>query len=884
MFFGMSGFAQNVSRTKNSINEDWKFYRSDLAQGESVELNDSSWQSINIPHTWNNIDATDDVKGYDRMICWYRKTVTVASEAANKHTFLYFEGVNQIADVYVNGSFVGKHTGGYTQFNFDITPFVIYDADNIIAVKVDNRHNVDVPPLSADFTFFGGIYRDVFLVHTNHVHFDNSNFASSGVYVTTPEVSKEKASVQIRSFLKNEADEKCKFKLDYSIVDRSGQIVFSKNQKVTVGEKSASEVMVDDIEIDKPNLWSPANPYLYKIIVQIEDIKTGKKLDEVICPLGIRWFEFTADEGFFINGEHLKLMGTNRHQDYLKMGNALHDEMHIRDVKLIKEMGGNFLRIAHYPQDPTILAMCDQLGIIATVEIPIVDKITETQEFSDNCIYMAKEMVHQNFNHPSLVIWAYMNEVLLRPPFKKDKEHHAKYLKNVTALAQQIEDAIRTEDPSRCTMIPNHGAFNLYNDAQLTQIPMVVGWNLYQGWYGSEFPDFDKFLDKSHAELPNKPMIVTEYGADVHSRLHSFNPIRFDYTVEYGNLYHEHYLKAIEERQFVAGANIWNLADFHSSYRGNARPGINCKGIVGLDRELKDTYLLYKACLHSGTVLEIGQKEWKIRGGLAPKGSNQCNQPVNVYSNAEKVELFLNGKSMGEKQVDNYKASWDIPFINGENILEAQCESDSKIVRDRNVIDFRLVPFNLKSETSQFTGLNVLMGSERYFEDKLLDVVWIPEKEYEEGSWGYIGGTDFQNKTRYGNFPISDLAIKDTDKDPIFQSQRVGLSAVKFDVPDGKYSLSLLWAELVSDIKHEKLAYNLGNDKIQQEVNERIFNVKINGLMVEFNLNLTEKYGAERAISKKYEVVVSGGEGLIIEFEPVSGNPILNALSLYRLL
>jgi beta-galactosidase len=877
-----NAMAQQHNRVKQSINEDWKFFRDTIEQAHSEDFNDSSWQTITLPHTWNKLDAIDEVKGYDRKVCWYRKTVYISKENAKKHSYLFFEGVNQIADVYVNGQYVGRHQGGYTQFNFEITSLIKYNQKNTIALKVDNRHNADIPPLSADFTFWGGIYRDVYLVHTYDLHFDNSHYASSGVYITTPDVSKEKATIKIRSSITNEAATKNKVNICYTINNNFGEPIFTTNKKIAIDKQASEQIVSDDIEIKAPNLWSPQNPYLYTVSTQIKDIETGEIWDEVIQPLGLRWFEFKAEEGFFINGEHLKLIGTNRHQDYLKMGNALPDEMHIRDVKLVKEMGGNFLRISHYPQDPTVLEMCDKLGILTSIEIPIVDKITESQAFTDNCIHMAKEMVYQNFNHPSVIIWAYMNEVLLRPPFKQDEQRHAVYVKNVTALAQQIEDTIRKADPSRYTMIPNHGAFDRYNDAKLTQIPMVVGWNLYQGWYGGEFPDFDNYLDKHRAELPTKPMIVTEYGADVHSRLHSFEPERFDYTVEYGNRYHEHYLKAIMERPFVAGATIWNLADFYSAGRGNARPTVNCKGIVGLDRELKDNYLLYKALLHQDPVVELAQKEWKIRGGIGAETSNQCTQAVYVYSNTNKVELFLNGQSMGVQAVKDYKAAWSVPFVNGENILEAVSMVDGKTYSDKNIIDFRMTPDNLKSKTLPFTEVNILLGSKRYFEDKLLDLVWIPEQAYHQGSWGYIGGSSYRSKTKYGSFPCADMDIKGTDTDPVFQSQRVGLTAFKMDVPDGRYTLSLLWAELVSDREHEKLAYNLGDEKIQEAVSQRVFNVKINGEIVEYQLNLTQQYGAEKAIIKKYELSVSGGKGITIEFEPISGNTILNALRLYK--
>ncbi len=880
----LNAMAQEHKRVRQSINEDWKFFPNHIEQAYSENFNDSTWQAITLPHTWNKLDAIDEVKGYDRKVCWYRKTIYISKEKEKQHSYLFFEGVNQIAEVYVNGQYVGKHQGGYTQFNFEITSLIRYNHKNTIAIKVDNRHNADIPPLSADYTFWGGIYRDVYMVYTNDLHFDNSHYASTGVYITTPDVSKDKATIKIRSLITNESSTINKVNICYTINNKFGELVCTTNKKITVGKEIHKQIISENIEIKTPKLWSPLNPYLYTVTVQIKDAETSETWDEVIQPLGLRWFTFSAEKGFFINGEHIKLIGTNRHQDYLEIGNALPDEMHIRDVQLVKEMGGNFLRISHYPQDPTVLEMCDKLGILTSVEIPIVDKITESQAFSDNCFHMAKEMVYQNYNHPSVIIWAYMNEVLLRPPFKQDEQRHAIYVKNVTGLAQQIEDTLRKADPSRYTMIPNHGAFGRYKDARLTQIPMIVGWNLYQGWYGGKFADFDKYLDKHRAELPTKPMIVTEYGADVHARLHSFEPERFDYTVEYGNRYHEHYLKAIMERPFIAGAAIWNLADFYSASRGNARPTVNCKGIVGLDRELKDNYLLYKALLHQNPVVELGQKEWKIRGGTATETSDKCIQRVYVYANTKEVELFLNGQSMGIQPVKDYKACWNIPFVNGKNILEALSRVNGKSYSDKNIIDFKMIPAKLKSKSLPFTEVNILLGSKRYFEDKLLNIVWIPEQAYVQDSWGYIGGEPYRSKTKYGSFPCADMDIIGTDTDPIFQSQRVGLTAFKIDVPDGKYTLSLLWAELVSDIEHEELAYNLGDEKIQEAISQRVFNVKINDEIVEYQLNLTQQYGAEKAIIKKYELNVTNGKGIRIEFEPISGNTILNALRLYKAL
>lgn len=710
------------------------------------------------------------------------------------------------------------------------------------------------------------------------------DYSSSGVYITTPQVSNESAEVQINCLLSNDTNHNKRVNLISRIVDKEGNTISKSTQKVKIGKNEKNFSVKEEFSINKPHLWSPDNPYLYQVITEIKDIKTGRVLDVSMKPLGLRWFKFDPNDGFFLNGEHLKLIGTNRHQDYLNKGNALTDEMHIRDIRLLKEMGGNFLRIAHYPQDPTVLEMCDRLGILASVEIPIVNAITESKEFSENCLFMAEEMVKQNFNHPSLIMWAYMNEVLLRLPFnsKTEKERYTIYTNNVTKLASKIDAKIRKLDSDRYTMIPNHGAINRYKDAGLTDVPMILGWNLYQGWYGGKFASFDKTLDQLHDLFPNQVLIITEYGADVHHRLHSFESERFDYTVEYGNRYHEHYLKAIMARPFVVGANIWNLNDFYSETRGYAKPRTNLKGITTLDREKKDTWWLYKTALSDEPIIKFGQNEWKIRGGVAELGKDYCTQPVTVYSNAESVQLFHNNVVYNAEVINNI-ARFLVPFINGKNKLETKTHKDSKEYVDIMDVDFRLAPYKFSEFKDDFYELNVLLGSKRIYENRVKSQVWIPEQEYTTGSWGYIGGEPYRAKTKYGGLPSSELDIIDTEDDPVYQTQRVDINNFKLDVPNGKYIVSLHWAELESDIQHEKLIYNLGNDKVSEAVSDRVFNVLINGSYIEKELNITDRYGAEKAVSKKYQIIVADGTGINIGFEPVKGFSVLNAIQIRKI-
>ena len=362
-----------------------------------------------------------------------------------------------------------------------------------------------------------------------------------------------------------------------------------------------------------------------------------------------------------------------------------------------------------------------------------------------------------------------------------------------------------------------------------------------------------------------------------------FKPERFDYTAEYGNKYHEHYLQAIKSRPYIVGATIWNLNDFYSETRGYAMPHVNLKGINTLDREHKDTWWLYKTFLSDSPIIKFGQNQWKIRGGMPAAGEQYCEQAVTVYSNSDSVKLLHNDAVYNAEVVNNI-ARFTVPFINGKNNLIAKSNFDSKEYSDMLEVDFRLVPNAFSTYQDDSIELNVLLGTHRMYEDDVNSQIWIPEKEYTTGSWGFLGGDPFRPKTRHGSLPSSELNIIATENDPIYQTQRVGIETFRADVPDGKYVVSLHWAELESSIAHEKLVYNLGDDVVSDDASERVFNVLVNSAYVEKSMNLAMQYGAERAIAKKYEILVSDGKGLRIDFESVKGAPVLNAVQIRKIL
>ncbi|MDJ0364430.1 glycoside hydrolase family 2 TIM barrel-domain containing protein [Hymenobacter sp. H14-R3] len=566
------------------------------------------------------------------------------------------------------------------------------------------------------------------------------------------------------------------------------------------------------------------------------------------------------------------------------MGNALPDALAVRDVQLLKEMGGNFLRVSHYPQDPAVLAACDRLGILASVEIPIVNAITESPAFFETCRTMQTELIRQNFNHPSVVIWGYMNEVLLRLPagLKRDNDPGRAYLRRVRALAQQLDSLTRREDPARATMLVCHGDFNLYQQAGLLSIPQVIGWNLYQGWYAGNLQGFPDFLDRHHKELPTKPMLVTEYGADSDERLHSFSPRRFDKTTEYANRYHEFYLQAILDRPFVAGSTVWNLAEFNSESRQEAVPHINNKSLLTGDRRPKDAYLYYQARLLKTPFLCVGSRAWTLRAGQAAgPDSLFCRQPVAVYTNQPTARLLLNGRDLGTQPAALGVAHFSVPFGPGPNQLRAQ--ATGLALEDAADIEFQLLPNNLSSNKLPFTELNVSLGDERTFTDAMLHQVWVPEQPYAPGGWGYVGGHVYRlpgDRLPYG----SDRNILGTSYDALYETQRLGLREFRLDVPDGEYEVTLHFAELEAAPATEQLAYNLAGNPAASGApapTGRAFAVLLNGQALSPFSSATN-LPPLRAVRVKVPVAARGGRGIVVEFRPEAGEACLNGIQVRR--
>ncbi|NOU61939.1 glycoside hydrolase family 2 TIM barrel-domain containing protein [Marinifilum caeruleilacunae] len=862
-------FHVQIGKAINSytINENWQF-----------ALEGKAWKTVNLPHTWNAEDAFGD-QAYYRGTGIYKKKLSIDSAQVSKALFIQFDGVNAFADLFINDQFVGQHIGGYTAFRFDISNFV-HIGENDVKLIVNNELNPNYPPLDGDFTMFGGIYRDAQLIEANKLHIDLDNLSSSGVFIRQKNVSEKNADIFITSKIVNKSEFAKVAELRARIMDANNQVVstYSKKIKIKPNDQLAIEGKLSSLK--NPKLWSPDQPYLYKIIVELYD-EDNQELDSRIEPLGIRWFSVDPDKGFYLNGKALKLVGVNRHQDFFGYGNAVPDEAHLKDMRLIKEMGSNFLRIAHYPQDKMILEECDRLGILCCVEVPLNNKNNVfSDEYWQNSMLRQQEMVRQSFNHPSIVIWAMLNECLLRTKLRPPYDPEDEYLKKTGEFAAAINSLLKEEDEDRLTMIVNSEKPDIHLAAGTGLTPDIIGWNLYHCWYGEEKFDntLNDFITRMHQQFPAKGLMITEYGAGADPRISCEDPHRWDFSREYQVKVHKHFMETILGREDVMGGEVWNFADFASGVRQDTDPNINSKGLMTHDRIPKDAYHYYHVMLSDKPIVRIASGEYKQRIGIEDKtGAETCTQKIEVFGKGGDIKLTINGKLIGTKTPDQHNSAvFKVPFINGLNQLEAKCGD----VADMVDIHFNLVPFDLDLYAGK---INISVGDHRQFVSREpAGQAFVPEKEYTPGSWGYIGGKAI---IKNGLPSVGTaLNIYRTKDDPLYQSHREDIQAFQFDVNPGYFEINLLFMEPNTKLKKKPLVYELGKGRKRKEkLEKRVFDVLVNGMLVLKNFNIVEEAGARSAMEKKINVEVKNDKGIRIEFVSVEGSTILSGISLRKI-
>lgn len=628
---------------KNNLNQCWKFLKESC---EYNELGGKKFSKVDIPHTWNGIDGQNGGDNYHRGICWYKKSFE-ADVKSGKNYFIEFEAVSSVANVYLNGKHLGEHRGGYSAFRFDITD-VINNGENTLLVGADNSHIEDVYPLFADFTFYGGIYRDVNLVETEAVHFEMMDYASDGVYVSQRNVSDEAAEIEIKALIANSGKE-AEVICNVEFVDANGNVVAKNNQGV-LAKNCDNAVVV--LNIENPILWNGIeNPYLYSCKVEL--VVEGSVTDSISIPTGLRFFEFDGDKGFILNGKQCKLKGVSRHQDRETVGNALTHQHQIEDIELIKEVGANSIRLAHYQHNKFFYELCDKYGMVVWAEIPYISRTSEVEDYAANAISQMNDLVRQNYNHASIIMWGVQNEIGIFP----DERPLNEIVKTMNAVVKNI-DTTRATTQAQVMLIDENDPANRETD--------TVAFNQYHGWYVGETSGYDEFIQKYRKANPNKCLGYSEYGAEGILKWHSDEPKVKDYTEEYHSKFHEEAMAIFNKYDFIWGTYVWNMFDFGSDMRDEGGvQGRNNKGLVTFDRKTKkDAYFFYKSMWSDEPTLHVASKRFVDRHLDTIK--------VKVYSNLGEVTLYNNDDVVGTQKGESNIFLFDVELKRGKNVVVAK--------------------------------------------------------------------------------------------------------------------------------------------------------------------------------------------------------------------
>ena len=625
-----------------NFNTKWGFSKEAL---EAPTTMPERWNWVNIPHTWNNIDGQDGGNDLYRGTAFYAKELEKMDLPKADRYFLEIQGANSSAILYINGKKLANHDGGYSTWRVDITDAL--EDKNLFVFEVDNSQNDRVYPQNADFTFYGGIYRDLNIIAVSESHFDLEYYGTPGIKVT-PEVVGKDAKVEVEVFVKNEKETQ---KLVYTLKDAEGNVVAEK-------ETPASET-VASFEIENVHLWhGKKDPYLYTAEVCLKDEE--EVLDNVSARFGCRTFEIHPENGFILNGEEYPLRGVSRHQDRWGIGNALLKEHHDEDMDLICELGATTIRLAHYQHDQYFYDLCDERGIVVWAEIPYIS--THMPNGRENTISQMKELVVQNYNHPSIIVWGLSNEITMHGDSDEDlRENHV-----------ILNDLVHEMDKTRLTTMACVSMCSM--DDPYVQIPDTVSYNHYFGWYGGDTSQNGPWFDEFHAKYPNIPIGCSEYGCEA-LNWHTSDPQQGDYTEEYQAYYHEELIKQFFTRKYMWATHVWNMFDFGADSRNEGgENGQNHKGLMTFDRKYKkDSFYAYKAWLSDDPFVHICSKRYVDRVEETTK--------VTVYSNQPEVELFANGVSLGKQTCPEHFFYFEVPNA-GETTLVAvagDCKDESFI-------------------------------------------------------------------------------------------------------------------------------------------------------------------------------------------------------------
>ncbi|MGC1521803.1 MAG: glycoside hydrolase family 2 TIM barrel-domain containing protein, partial [Steroidobacteraceae bacterium] len=855
--------APSEARVAVDLNHGWRFRQGDGVGGvPSGSFDDSQWSQVDLPHTWNRLGnagtersaLTNTVQG----VAWYRLRFRTPPPSSARRYFLQFDGVGAIADVWLNGHYLGKHAGAFSRFRFDASTAMNPAGDNLLVVKADNSRpqpgstTENVIPLSADFFVFGGIYRGVALIATDPVHLDMLDFGGPGLYARAVTIDANAAAVRVSARLVNDGSKPRRVLVETRI-EGDAQVVASTSTQLSASP--GQPVSIDDtLQVARPRLWQGMkDPYLYRVVMTVR-AEDGQVLDQVVQPLGLRSLRFDADQGFFLNGEHLFLKGVSMHQDRPVKGWAISRADQAEDFDLLRDMGANAVRLAHYQHDQYSYELADALGVVVWAEIPLVNKVSfdgsaASTALAANARQQLTELIRQNYNHPSIAVWSIGNETDLTATMTGGPSILADLLKSLNALA-------KSEDPGRFTSYADcceaSVAAQKSSEARgvaprdaIVGITDTVGYNRYFGWYIGRLDDFGPMLDAAHARHPALPIAVSEYGAGGALTQHTddpaggpINPHGRPHPEEFQSWYHEASWKALRDRGYLWAVYIWNLFDFASDSRQEGDlTDVNEKGLISYDRRTrKDAFYFYRANWSSQPTLHLVGRRYLDRAyGVVD---------VKAYSNAPQATLWLNDRGQGMAPCTGGICLWhSVQLASGTNDLRATADVAGTVLRDSMRWTFAGSLASVRIKAGDISGYLTKAG-QRYGSDAY----------FSGGVPGSINPPDTRAAAR--------IAVA-ADDPGIYDSFREGAFAYRVPVPSGRYRVTLKF--------EEPSAGTAG---------AREFNVLANGKVVLKRFDIfAAAGGALKGVDRVFDST-SRDNTLLIEFVPVKGAALVSALAI----
>jgi beta-galactosidase len=846
-------------RTTTTLTEAWRF-----AFGDSLteKSDDGQWQTVSLPHTWNRIGGhpvkavdANDLKGKG----WYRlKFAAPAASAKPRRTWLQFDGASIVSEVWLNGAHIGRHAGGVSGFRFDVSD-AIRPGENLLVVSTDNSApdkkgsvTAETLPMGGDWFMYGGLYRKVSLVTTDPVHIDLADDGGPGVYAHTESLDGGRAKVDVVAKVRNDAGAARSVSVRTSLIDRQGKVVASKTESLAVAAAGLGEARAV-LDVAKPHLWNGvADPYLYK--VQVDVLSGGKPVDRMTQNFGIRTMRFDPDKGFFLNGKHLALHGVNRHQESGANGWATSDAELERDYAIIKEIGANTVRLAHYQHAQAEYDLADRMGLVVWAEMPLVllsapyGQPQATPGFIANAEQHLRELIRQNFNHPSIAAWSVANEPNISSVWMPLKVPTVPLLERLAALA-------RTEDPTRapvlascCGTIPGDlmpGTQGKGLDSPPEAVD-VFGVNVYFGWYYGAVSDLRGYLDKVHALYPRKTFAVTEYGAGGALSQHSDNPVGVPVDMggrphpeELQSYVHENTWPQLRDKPYLWASWLWNMFDFASASRQEGDlVDTNDKGIVSFDRQVrKESFYYYKAQWNPEPMIYLAGHRYTERASPVAD--------VKAYSNAPRASLSVNGKEWGSAPCVDRICVWHgVALAQGDNVMDVEASRNGRKLSDRAVWHRADGPGAYRILAGQVAVTDTsagLYGSDNFFSG---------------------GEGEFLNKPVRGAPPPPKVVIGAADQ-KLYLTYRTGRFSYELPLPNGDYDLTLRFVEPVQD----------------QGAGKRVFDVLVQGKPAIAGLDIAATAGAMKAVERTVPLHVSDGKGRV-EFVPKAGEAILSSFSI----